>query len=411
MRLVVLVALLVAMGGLLAGPVAAPAAAQSSEVVTLTVSVVDRGGEPIGGADLTATWENGSTTATTTSNGKAFVDVPRGTNVTVEVSHPAFVRNHPFAVRNATQRDVTIPVSREARLSVAVADTTGAVADARVVLRQDGRVVAQAPTGDDGAFVSDRIEEGEYTVAVLKRGYFRNVTAVDVSNETRADITIERGTVILTVGVRDPQFSPPGSVGNATVRVGSVGQIQTLESGDASLSVPVNTDLSVGVEKAGYDGSTTSVSVGESDLRVNLSISRTPSLRVEPLGTRVVAGERLSVEVVDEYGDPVAGATILLDDESAGTTDADGRAAVTVAEPGNHTLAAATADLTADPTTIRAIPEGGTTATEPPSTTPAPTATGTDSDPGTGLGVPGFTPLTALLAVATALAVLAVRRR
>jgi hypothetical protein len=404
MRARILVALAVT-GLLLTGPAATTVAAQSTGPVTLTVSVVDQNGETISDAELTATWENGSTTETTASNGRAFIDVERGANVTVSLSHPEYIRNRPFVVRNATERDVTIPAHRRGQLSVAVADDSGDVADARVVLRQNGRFVSQASTDEDGAIASGPIEQGTYTVAVVKPGYFRNTTTVEVGASTRTRIPIERGTVSLTVAVRDPHFSPPRPVSNATVSIASIGQLQTLADGGARVSVPVNTELSITVGKEGYDDVTERVRVEESDLRVNFSANRTPSLRLESINTRVVAGERLGVSVVDEYSEPVEGATVLLDGEAVSSTDADGRAAVTVEEPGNHTLAAEKEGVDSSPVTIRAIPEDGETAT------PTQTPTATEASPGSGSSTPGFTPLTAILALSVSLAILALRRR
>jgi len=408
MRSEILAAMAV-VGLLLAGPVGTTAAAQSADPVTLTVSVVDQSGAPIGNAELTATWGNGSTTATTASNGKAFVDVERGANVTIALSHPEYIRNHPFEIRNATEQEVTVPASRRGQMSVAVADDDGAVADARVVVRKDGRFVSQASTDGNGEFASDTIERGEYTVTVVKPGYLRNATTVRVGASTRTRIAIERGSVFLTVSVRDSHFSPPRPIGDATVRIGSIGELQTSADGETSVSVPVNTDLSITVDKEAYNDVTERIRAGESDLRVNFSTNRTPSLRLESISTSVVAGERLSVDVHDEYDDPVEGATVLVDGESVASTDADGRAVVTLKQPGEYTLSAADDDLNSSAVTVRAIPEaGGTrTATATPTATPTPT----EAAPGSGLSVPGFTPLTAVLAVAVSLALLALRRR
>ncbi len=404
MRTGVLVVLVVT-GVLIAGPAATTAAGQSTDPVTLTVSVVDQEGNPVGEAELSATWENGSTTGTTASNGKAFLDVDRGANVTIELSHPEYVRNDPFVVRNATEQDVTIPVFQQAQLSVVVADDSGPVADARIVLRKDGRIVSQERTNESGVFTSETIEEGEYTVAAVKSGYFRNLTIVEVGPSTQTRIAIERGTVSLTVAVQDSHFSPPRSVSNATVDVESVGTLRTLDSGAASVRVPVNTVLSVAVDKQGYNDVTRRVRVAESDLRVNVTTNRTPSLRLDSISRRVVAGEQIGVEVVDEYSDPVEDATILLDGESVGSTGADGRATVTIEEPGNHTIAAETDDLNSDSVTVRAIAEDE----ETPTQTQTPTPVGTS--PESGFSVPGFTPLTAVLAIAASLAILLLRRR
>lgn len=392
---------------LLAPATAATATAQSTEQVTLTVSVVDPDGDPVSNAELTVTWKNGSTTGTTTTNGKVFVDADRGANVTIELSHPEYIRNHPFVVRNATEQDVTVPAYRQGQLSVAVADDSGGVADARVILRKNGRIVSQASTDEGGTFTSEPIEQGTYSVGVLKPGYIRNSTTVDVGASNRTRVSLERGTVTLAVTVRDAHFSPPRPVENATVRVDSVGQLRTFDGGEASVRVPVNTDLLLTVEKQGYNDVTERVRIQESDRRVNVSTNRTPTVSLEPMNTRLVAGERLGVTVVDEYADPVEGATVTLDGEPAGTTDADGRAAVTVANPGNHTVAATVDGLESSPVTVRAISEGGATVTP----TATATATPTETTTGSGSSTPGFTPLTAVLAIAVSLAILALRRR
>jgi len=400
----ILVALAVT-GLLLTVPAATTVAAQSTETVTLTVSVVDQNGDTISNADLTATWENGSTTETTASNGRAFIDVERGANVTISLSHSAYIRNHPFVVRNATEQDVTIPAYRQGQLSVVVADDSGDIADARVVLRQNGRIVSQASTNENGEVASEPIAQGTYTLAVVKPGYFRNITTVQVGASTRTQIPLERGTVSLTVAVRDSHFSPPRAISNATVSIESIGQLQTLPDGEARVSVPVNAELTLTVGKEGYNDVTTRVRVGESDLRVNVSTNRTPSLRLESISTRVVTGEQLGVRVVDEYAEPVEGATILLDGEAVRATDVDGRATVTVEESGNHTLAASKEGLNSSSVAIRAIPEEGDTMTSMPILTP------TEASSDSGSSTPGFTTLTAILAISVSLAILALRRR
>ncbi|MFA1612103.1 hypothetical protein [Halobellus rubicundus] len=405
MRSGILVGLVVS-GLLLAGPAATVGSAQSSDVVTLTVSVENQDGDPVRNAELTATWGNGSTTESTASNGKAFVDVPSGADVTISTSHPEYIRNHPIVVQDASEREVTVPVHHRGQLSVVVADEGGRVADARVVLRKDGRVTSRMSTNGSGMVASGDIEQGEYTVSVAKPGYLRNSTTVQVGASTQSRVLIERGTVILTVAVRDPHFSPPRPVSNATVRIASIGQFQTLAGGETSVSVPVNTDLSVAVAKESYAEATTRVRVNESARRVNLSTSRTPTLRLEPDNQRIVAGERLGVDIVNEYGEPVEGATVLLDDDSAGTSGADGRVTLVVEEPGTHSLVATADGLRSDPVTIRAIPEDGETLT--PSATPSDTSTGTAS--GSGSSTPGFTLFTAVLAVAGAIGALALRR-
>jgi hypothetical protein len=393
---------------LLGTPAGVVATTDTAEEVTLTVSVENQDGEPVKNAELTATWENGSNTETTASNGKAFVDVPAGTEVTIEISHPAYIRNYPTVVENASERTVRIPVSQRGQLTAVVADDAGRVANADVVLRKDGRVAARGTTNDSGVFSSDDVEQGEYTMSVVKPGYYQNTTTVQIDETTETRVAIERGTVSLTVAVRDPHLSPPEALRNATVKIGSVGQFQTLAGGQATVGVPVNTAFSLTVTKDGYETVTETVRVQESDRRVNVSVNRSPSLTADPLNRRVVAGESVIVEVSNEYNESVAGATVLLDDEPVGTTDDDGRVTVSIEEPGNHTLVATTDELRSSRVTITAITAAG----ETPTATATPTATSSASPtpPETGVGGPGFTVLSAVLALVVGVVILIFRR-
>ena len=92
-------------GWLLAGAVGG-AAAQSESQVTLTVSVLDQTNTSIGGATITASWEGGERTATTASNGRAFIDVPEGETVELDAEHEDFVRNHPLVIEEADRKSV-----------------------------------------------------------------------------------------------------------------------------------------------------------------------------------------------------------------------------------------------------------------------------------------------------------------
>lgn len=392
---------------LLASPTSAAATTDTAEMVTLTVSIENQDGARVGSAELTATWENGSNTETTASNGKAFVDVPKGANVTISVSHPDYIRNNPVVIKNVDEQSVTIPVYQRGQLNVNVDDGTGAIADANVVLRKDGKVAVSGPTNANGVFSSPDIEQGTYTASVVKPGHYRNMTTVAVNESAETRVMIERGTVTLTLAVRDPHFSSPTPLDNATVTIKSIGQFQTLDDGQAGVTVPVNTDYSLTVTKDGYKTVTKTAPVAEADRRVNVSLSRTPSLTVTPLNRRVVAGESVIVEVTDEYNESVEGATVLLDDESVGTTDEDGQVTVTVDNPGDYTFVASTNGLESSPATIEAISGEDSTATA----TATETESGTDMGTETDVGVPGFTVVSAMLALVSGLAILARRRQ
>lgn len=388
--LVVLVVLAPLSGGTVAG----------SDLVALTVSVTDQSGDRIANAELTARWEGGSTTETTRSNGQAIIDVPEDANVVIEVDHPEYVRNHPVVVENATERSVSIDMHQRGSATITVNNADGTVADARVILRKSGRIAETGRTSDDGTFETGVIEQGEYTVAVVKDGYYRERSSVTVDGDVDHSVRIERGSVTLNVRVTDPNFDSPRELDGMTVSIQSVGQIVTQPDGTASVGVPVNTDLELSVTGDRYQEVTRTISVEESDVSVDVSIDRTQQLRLEAVSNRVVVDEQTVVSVTDEYNESVEGATVLLDGESVGETDASGQLTVTISEGGNHTVVAERGSLRSNAVTIAGVTESGEVKT------PTATATATETE----ASGPGFTLVAAVLALLS-LAVVVARRK
>lgn len=373
---------------------------------TLTVSIVDDSGSTIAGAELTAEWDGGSTTETTASNGKAFVDVPDGENVTLQVEHDDYVRNHPVEIIDAEEDDVEVTVYEKAEATASVVDGNGPVADAEVRFVKDDRLAASGETDESGEFSTGTIEAGEYTVRVEKPGYYVERPSVSVENDTTTEIAVERGSVVVDFNVTDDHFEPPRAIEGATVSVNGFGSVNTLEDGENSMRLPVNTRFSVTVGKAGYENVTDSFGVGESARLSNFTMQRAPSLALETVSDRVVAGERVRLEVTDEYGVPVADAAILLDDEELGETDDGGVLLATVESGGEHELVAEKGSLESNAVTVEAI--GGETPTATSEPTPAETSTPTPEE--TGVGMPGFEFAVALVGLALAV-VLFTRRR
>jgi PGF-CTERM protein len=359
--------------------------------VTLTVSVTDQSGNAVAGAELTATWENGSATAETRSNGKAFVDVPEDADVEIEAEHPEYVRNFPVVLENATEREVTVDMHQRGSATISVSDSSGQVADARVILRKDGQIVADNRTDSDGTFATDVIEHGEYTVTVTQRGYYRQQTSLTVDGDVEDSVAIERGSVSLTVRVTDPHFDPPRPIEGVTVSIETVGQFTTQPEGTASVGVPVNAELEMTITGEGYQEVTRTISVEESAIEVNASVSRIPELTLESASERVITGEQTTVTVRNEYDEPVESATVRLDDEAVGETDANGQLSVTVSDPGNHSIVAESGELQSEAVTVTGVTVNGemstATATEQPQTR-------------TDISAPGFGPVIALLALA-----------
>lgn len=378
-----------------------------AETVTVTVALTDQAGEPVGDADLTATWNDGSKTVTTAGNGKAFVDVPKGAKVTVEVSHPEYVRNDPYVIQEAVEEETQIPVYQRGSLSVDVSNENGPIENARVVVRKHGKIADHGRTDADGSYASGDIEQGEYSVTVVKSGYYHNRTEVSVGGSESRQVSIERGSVTLKVTVTDPHFSTPKPVEKAQISVESIGTFTTLADGTATVGVPVNSNFDLAVTKNGHEETTRSVEVKESKLTTKVAISRQPSISLEPVNNRVVVGERVVVRVTDEYDDPVAGATVTRGDDEVGETDENGELAVPINETGEHTFVANAEDLSSSEVTVEAISAERATQTSSEATTSSEQLTVPEQ---LGVNSPGFTPLSAVVAV-LALSVLALRSR
>ena len=391
-------------GSSTAGVEPADTAAQES-TVTLTVAVRTPEDDPASGAELTATWVNGSATATTAANGRALVDVPAGSTVEIRIEHPEYVRNAPFVVDDASEGTVSVTVRQRGSLTVGAEDDRGdPVADARVVVRADGEIVVNGRTNDDGRFTTGTIEQRSYSLTVVKRGYYRVVRDVDVGDSSRETVDLDRGSVTLSFEVRDDRFDPPEPVPDALVTLETTGTFRTLQNGEATAQVPVNADLDLEVTKEGYETVSRAVRVGESARTVAVNLSRTPTLNVTAVNDRVLAGERNVVTVTDAYGDPVADARVLVDGEAVGRTGGDGTLTVRLDSAGNRTIVAETDERTSAPRTIAVVrertPTASPTATPTATPTASPTATATATPtPESSVSFPGFTPLSAVLAL------------
>lgn len=365
-----------------------PAAGQ--ETATLTVTVVSGSDTPIGGATIEATWEGGETTATTAGNGKAFVDVPQGADVNLSVESEDFVRNTPKLVEDASSRDVTVEVARKGEFTLHVTDADGAVENARVSLASDGVTIVQGRTNASGYFTSGTVERGGYVLDAFKSGYHRNITRVTVDASTAADLTMRTGTVNVQFEVLDDHFSPPRTLTDAQVEVGDIGTQRTA-GGSVTFSLPVNTRYQISATKEGYRTNETAVYVGTGESTRTLTIQRERALDAEAANERVVVGEQVQVTVRNAYGEAVEGATVLVDGDGGGETDANGVARVAIESEGDHTVVASLDGVRSDGVTVQGVSVGDSSDGE---------ATGTDT-PGAGTQVPmpGFTPVTVVLAV------------
>ncbi|MFW5937765.1 MAG: carboxypeptidase regulatory-like domain-containing protein [Halanaeroarchaeum sp.] len=359
MRFIGVLLSLLVVGSVLAG---APGVASAQSEVTLTVSVSTTDGDAVGGATLAATWDDGSTEETTASNGKAFVDVPEGANVSIAVSHANYTRNGPVEVPDASAQDVEITVAEKGTATIRVRDDDGAVDDARVVLEKDGTTVLDAET-TDGRAQSDTIEEGTYDLSVTKSRYYETVREIVVENDTTERVRLERGSVTLTVNVTDDYFEPPRPVPSATVDIEDVGSVMTQSDGTQQVNVPVNSELDVTVSKDGYDSVDRVLTVEESPANLSVDVDRSAALHVETMSENVVVGERVLVTVTDEYDDPVSDADVFVGEESVATTGEDGTATVRIESAGEQSITASKNATTSEPVTVNGVATGDTTTT------------------------------------------------
>ena len=393
---------------LLLAVASSPAAAAD---VTLTVSVETEAGEAVGDATLTATWTDGSATAETAANGKAYLDVPSGETVEIAVDHPDYVRNSPIEIEDASARDVSMSVHPIGEALLSVSDQEGPVEDATVRLVQDGTTVVDAQTAD-GSVDTGEIEAGEYELVVQKAGYYTLTRAIEVpAGETvEREVEIERGSVTLQVNVTDPYFDPSRALEGVTADVEGSGMVTTQADGTQKLSVPVNTELTVSVTKPGYETVDRTIETDESATTLDVSLRRADDLEVTLHTTEVVVGQPAFLTVTDEYDDPVENATVLLDGTSVTETDADGWAKVPIDDVGVHELQVEDGTVTSNVSTIRGVSVEGTSDEETP-VVESPTETTVGPTGTTETGLPGFGPLVALVGVVLAAAIGLVGRR
>jgi hypothetical protein len=378
-------------------PAAGAAVAQTGDTVTVTVAVRTLDDTPIGGATLDASWDGGSTTATTAGNGKAFVDVPEGARVSVTVSHPRYLRDSPLVIQDASAREVEVTVYRKSTLRLEVSGPDGPLADASVLVERGGLDVATGTTDDSGAFETGVLREGDYTVTVTKPGYYVRRKPIRIEGDITNRVALRPGSVTVAVSVVDPHFDPPAPVDDASVRLSSVGSARTDAGGNATIEAPVNARPTLRVTKDGYRTVSREVAVGEANESLTARISRTPSLTASAINDRIVAGQRAVLRVTDAYGDPAAGVTVTLDGDPVGTTDDDGEFAVGIDAPGEHTLRATDDGVASEPVTVDVVDADAT-----PTPAATPTATTATTPTETEASAPGFTVVVAALSVLVA---------
>lgn len=327
----------------------------AQETVTLTVSVVDPTGEAVQGAELTANWNDNSATATTASNGKAFIDVPAGQEVEIETKHDTYVRNKPYQITAAQEETVEVDMYPKASAVIEVSDSDEMVDAARVIVRKHGQIAAAGKTNENGVFETGVIEEGEYSVAISKSGYYKKHVDMVAVGDVEKSATIEEGSVTVTFNTIDGHFDEQTMVTNADVQIDGVGSIKTQDNGQVAMNLPVNSKYELTVDKEGYEEVHSQVEVGEEPKETHFTLERTPGIFLETVNQKIVVGERSRVMITNAYGEPVEGATLFLDGESLGETNENGVFMVPVETEGNHTIHATNGNLQSESVAIEAF--------------------------------------------------------
>lgn len=385
-------------------------AAQDATQVTLDITMVDQDGDPVGGVDFSVTWngtEGGPDNYTTSASGRRLVDVPQGSDVRIRITDGEYIRNSPYTIANASGGDVEIEIARSGQATITVQGPNGPVSNAEVTVRKGFSDVDETTTNADGVATTTRIEVGTYRFIVSKSGFLTNETEIVVSGPTERTIQLRRGSVEARFTVVDDHFDDPRPIENATIEIPNLGTtLSTFSDGTRTTSVPVNNQFRVTVTKDGYGSETRTLTVREEPASLEFSIQRTPEMEISTSQDRIVVGESTTLTVVDEYGDPIAGASVSAGGETVGQTADDGTIEVPINETGELTIEVSgerrSGSVTVEGVEPAAEPTGTATLTPTESPTDTPTETAGDGGPGFGIAA-------ALAALAGA--VLLARRR
>lgn len=343
----------------------------AQEFGTAEVQVVDRSGNPVGGVEVTAVWDDGEGTDTTRSDGRALIDVPADTTVEFSVEHPdgEFVKNHqPVEASDVAGDTVTIEMAEPGNAAITVVDTNGNPVDGvQLSLYHDGdtRLVGTESTDSDGTAVFSDIEQRAYDIETLRAGYNTVESSFDLdSADVSEELEIESNRVDVQFTVVDDHFDPAEPVGDAIIDIEGFGTLPPTFSDDGTQdqSLPVNDEYEITVDKEGYDAVTETLTVDEEPTSLNVSIQRTPEITIEQLQSAVVTDEMTLATIRNAYGEPVEGASVSINDESVGQTDAQGQIFFNITATGENEISASFGGLTATSTIVGVEPSADTPA-------------------------------------------------
>jgi protocatechuate 3,4-dioxygenase beta subunit len=344
---------------------------------TIGGTVVDAQGRPVPGALLRPSpvrahpaFFRGMTTLSD-ANGRFRLSLPPETAFEIDATHerfaPAWVQIPPVAPR-AARTDVRIVFQEGVTGFGRVVDSRERpVAGARVALRpveSDREGVSEfffddpqefrATTDAQGLFSIDRLPPGTFNLAVAAQGFApMTVPGIDIAGAGRPAGRVDLGTVVLPPGVEvrgivvDPEGKPVE---------GAMVELQSESFGIASWVGGDSADSSV--QTTGADGRFGFSSLRSGD-RVGLSVRKQGFLQSaphtvetptdEPVRIVLQRGARVAGRVIDERGNPVQGAWLMLSTRTGGfgdvpsgdaMADDQGRFEFAAVQPGKLTLTA-----------------------------------------------------------------------
>jgi PGF-CTERM protein len=267
-------------------------------------------------------------------------------------------------------------------------------------------LVADTTTNGQGVVDTGPIEYGTYSVFIQKPGYPTTTRTIEVNGTMEPTIRVNTASTTITFNVVDDHFDEPRGVDSAQVTISGIRGYQststTLDNGEATASVPVNSRVEYTITKDGYPDQSGSFQVNESEKRVRITVQRTPAVTIEAANDRVLVGESVSVTVRNQYDEPVPGVGVSTGGQRVAETNDQGVAQVPVESTGNLTITVQRGQASGQ-VTVRGVEAA---AEETPTATP--TEQPTDENP-LPVSTPGFTPIAALVAL-LAVALLARRR-
>jgi len=337
---------------------AGSAAAQADDRVVLEVELSTPDGDPVSGATVTAQWDNNETSSPSLVDGVARMEVPRDEDLTIQITHEEYIRNHPIEAEDYEGDRIETTLYSKAEATIEVVDSEGALQNATVRMwkRSANRLAADGMTGADGVFETPVIEAGSYNVEVTRPGYVSVRTELQVDNETTDTILLTSDSADVEVRTRDSVLNE--SIG-ANVRVTSGDETilttqTSTDRGTRTLSLPVNTEYTISFTKEGYESVNRSLDLEEDDRELTTNMTRIPELVVTPDNDNIVINETLRVTVTDEYERPIANATVSLGDETV-ETDENGEAVLNATADGQFNLTAEQGGQTAGPVRITVV--------------------------------------------------------